>query len=210
MDFKRLVEMTGRLPCFTTSFLAAGQDLAQIRLQLSRWCKDGRVLRLHKGVYTLAEPYRKVRPEPFAIAQCLQPASYISLQSALGWYGLIPEHVPAVTSITLGRPRTVNTPLGSFLYRHVQQGQFFGYQNTQLSDGQTALIALREKALLDLVYLVPKGDSRRYISELRLQHLDSLNRTLLEEMAARSGHSKLRRAVRVLVSLINNGEDLIT
>ena len=39
----------------------------------------------------MAEPYRKIKPEPFCIANSLKSASYVSLQSALAWYGLIPE-----------------------------------------------------------------------------------------------------------------------
>ncbi len=82
MNFSDLVKKIGELPYFGTSFLAAGESLSQIRLQLSRWVRDGKVVRLHKGLYVLAEPYRKVKPEPFAIANALKSPSYVSLQSA--------------------------------------------------------------------------------------------------------------------------------
>jgi len=60
MKFVNLLEKVSDLPVFTVRFLAAGENLAQIRLQINRWVKDGKIIRLHKGLYTLAEPYRKV------------------------------------------------------------------------------------------------------------------------------------------------------
>ena len=148
MKFVNLLEKVSVLPVFTVRFLAAGENLAQIRLQINRWVKDGRIIRLHKGLYTLAEPYRKVAPEPFSIANNLKQASYVSLHSALSWYAMIPEFVPAVTSITTGRPQTIETPLGRFEFRHVSKKYFWGYQQAELKFGQTAFIAHPEKALL--------------------------------------------------------------
>jgi len=58
MKFEDLLKKVGYLPCFSTRFLAAGESLSQVRLQLARWVKDGRLIKLHKGFYTLAEPYQ--------------------------------------------------------------------------------------------------------------------------------------------------------
>ena len=104
MKYADLLAKVSDLPVFTVSFLAAGQNLPQIRLQISRWVKTGKIIRLHKGLYTLAEPYRKVPCEPSTIANRLKQPSYVSLHSALSWYGMIPEFVPVVTSITTARP----------------------------------------------------------------------------------------------------------
>ncbi|MBN2209980.1 MAG: type IV toxin-antitoxin system AbiEi family antitoxin domain-containing protein, partial [Sedimentisphaerales bacterium] len=62
MKYDELLQKVGNLACFSTRFLAAGENLAQVRLQLARWVKDGRLVKVRKGIYTLAEPYRKVRP----------------------------------------------------------------------------------------------------------------------------------------------------
>jgi len=85
------------------------------------------------------------------------PASYISLQSALAYYGMIPEHVPVTTSVTTSRPAHWETPLGIFDFRHIQVDFFDGYRLIDLSEKQQAFIARLEKALLDLVYLEPGG-----------------------------------------------------
>jgi predicted transcriptional regulator of viral defense system len=206
MKFDELVEVAAGMPCFTTGFLAGGQNANQVRLQLSRWVKDGRVVRLRKGVYVLAAPYRKVRVELFCVANSLKRPSYVSTQSALAWYGLIPEYVPAVTSVTTGRPETIQTAFGRHEYRHIKRSFFRGYEQVDLPDGQRAFVATAEKALLDLVYLTPGGDSPEYIRQLRLQNLDRVNALLLRDWAARLKSRKLMRAGEAIIDVMNEGE----
>ena len=206
MKFIDLLEKVSDLPVFTVRFLAAGGNLAQIRLQISRWVKDGKIIRLHKGVYTLAEPYRKVAPEPLCIANSLKQASYVSLHSALSWCGMIPEFVPAVTSITTGRPQTIETPLGRFEFRHVSKKYFWGYRQIELKIGQTAFIAHPEKALLDLIYLTPGSDTIEFIEELRLQNFEQINIAVLCEFTERFHSPKLNRALDNIERILDRDE----
>jgi len=206
MKFEDLLKKVGDVPCFSTRFLAAGENLPQVRLQLVRWVKDGRLIKLHKGFYTFAEPYRKIKPELFSIANSLKSPSYVSLQSALSWHGLIPEFVPATTSITTARPQAIETPFGRFEYRHVSKDLFWGYQKIELSERQRAFVAFAEKALLDLVYLTPGGDQKEFLKELRLQNLDKLSKDTLRQYAEKSASPKLKRAVINIETIINEGE----
>jgi len=208
MKFVNLLEKVSDLPVFTVRFLSAGGNLAQIRLQINRWVNDGKIIRLHKGLYTLAEPYRKVAPEPFCIANSLKQASYVSLQSALSWYAMIPEFVPAVTSITTGRPQTIETPLGRFEFRHVSKKYFWGYQQVELKFGQTAFVACPEKALLDLIYLTPGGDEINFIEELRLQNFEQINRAVLREFVERFQSPKLNRALDNIERILDQSEGI--
>jgi predicted transcriptional regulator of viral defense system len=175
-------------------------------LQLARWVKDGRLIKFHKGLYTLAEPYRKITPELFNIANTLKSPSYVSLQSALSWHGLIPEFVPVITSITTARPQVIETPLGRFEYRHVRKNLFCGYRMLELSGKQQAFVATAEKALLDLVYLTPGGDRAEFFKELRLQNLDKLSKETLRQYTQKLDSPKLRRAVNNIETIINEGE----
>ena len=59
MKFEDLIKKAAHLPAFKVSFFAAGGSLEQIRLQISRWVNDSKLIRRHKGFYTLSEPYRK-------------------------------------------------------------------------------------------------------------------------------------------------------
>jgi predicted transcriptional regulator of viral defense system len=206
MEFKKLLQLTGELSCFTTRFLAAGEDLAQIRLQLARWVKDGRVIKIHKGLYAIAQPYRKITPAAFSIANALKSPSYISLQSALSWHGLIPEFVPVVTSVTTARPQTITTPVGRFEFRHVQTELFWGFQKIELPDKQDAFVATPEKALLDLVHLTAGGDKPEFLEELRLQNLDKLSKEVLRQYAEKSDSPKLKRAVSNINHILEQGE----
>ena len=208
MKFDDLLNKVSDLPCFTVRFLAAGGNLPQIRLQIDRWIKDGRVIRLHKGLYTLAEPYTRIAPEPFYVANRLKPASYVSLQSALSRYSMIPEFVPAVTSITTGRPQTIETPLTRFEFRHIAKKHFWGYRQLELTSSQTAFFARPEKALLDLIYMTPGGDKQEYIEELRLQNFEQIDTDVLKEFAHRFQSPKIERAFANIEELIHQGEGI--
>jgi predicted transcriptional regulator of viral defense system len=204
----RLIEIVGEEPVFEAGLLLAGDvDPADVQRQLSRWVKAGRLYQLRRGLYALAPPYQKVRPHPFLIANRLVQGSYVSLQSALAHYGLIPEYVPVTTSVTSARPGRWHTPLGSYEFRHVQTDLLRGFHRMSLGGEQEAFVAAPEKALLDLVYLEPAGDSPEYLSELRLQHLESLNLAELRRQAEASGKPKLTRAAE-LVSKLAEAEAL--
>ena len=170
-------------------------------MQLARWMKIGRVQQLRRGLYMIAPPYQKVKPHPFLVANRLQRASYVSGQTALAFYGLIPEVVPVTLSVTAGRPERLATPLGVFEFRHVKPGLLCGYRMTDLGLSQQALVATPEKALLDLVYLQPGGDAPTYIHELRLQNLERLDLDELHHQAEIFNTPKLRRAVETIIRL---------
>jgi len=67
--------------------------------------------------------------------------SYVSLQSALAHHGLIPEHVPVITSVTTGRPQRRENGFGSFEYHHCRADRLGGYRSIEVAPGQEALVA---------------------------------------------------------------------
>lgn len=195
MDFGELLQAIGEEPVFDTGLLLVGDvNPDDIRRQLSRWVRAERVYQLRRGLYALAPPFQKVKPHPFLVANRLMHGSYVSLQSALAHYGLIPEHVPVTTSVTTGRPVRWQTPLGLYEFRHVQSGLLTGYRRLELGGGQEAFVATPEKALLDLIHLEPGADAPEYLAELRLQHLEILSLDELRRLAEAAGKPKLIRA----------------
>lgn len=202
MRFEDLLETVGDEPLFETGLLLAGDvDPVGVHRQLSRWVRAGRLDQLRRGLYTVAPPFQRVRPHPFLVANRLVPGSYVSLQSALGHYSLIPESVPVTASVTTGRPGRWDTPLGTYLFRHIQPDFLTGFRRTPLMGGMEALLATPEKALLDLIYLEPDGDSPAYLAELRLQNMDGLDLNELRRLAEASGKPKLRRAADQIARL---------
>jgi predicted transcriptional regulator of viral defense system len=202
MKFARLIKIVGDEPVFETGLLLAGEvDLADVRRQLSRWVKAGRLYQLRRGLYALAPPFRRVKPHPFVVANRLARGSYVSLQSALAHYGLIPETVPVVTSVTTARPGRWDTSLGVYELRHIKPELFFGYRLVEVSPGQRAFTATPEKALLDLAYLHPGGDRPAYLRELRLQNLERLNLDELRRLVGRVASPKLQRVAAFVAEL---------
>ena len=194
MVFKDLVELVKDQPLFDSGLLlAGGVNPDYIRKQLSLWVNTGKIIQLKRGLYVLAPPFQKIHPHPFLVANRMQSPSYVSYQSALSYYDLIPEGVYTTVSATTNRPGKRETELGSFLYHHVKKGWFSDYAIQKLDERQDAFIALPEKALLDLVLLTPHGDSLVYLDELRLQNLDNLNLTKMEAIVNRLNRPKLIR-----------------
>lgn len=205
MKWEELLEIVGDEPVFSSAILMAGDVSVQdVRRQLSRWVRSGKVIQLRRGLYALSDPYRKFVPHPFVLANALKPASYVSLQSALAFYGLIPEYTPVVTSVCTGRPERLETEFGTFFFSHVKDTWFTGYRKVEVSPGQSAFLAIPEKSLLDLIYLTPGADAPDYLGELRLQGLESVDQGVLTEIARKSGSPKLIRAAGNIEDLRDN------
>jgi predicted transcriptional regulator of viral defense system len=202
MKLERLIEIVGDEPVFDAGLLLAGEvDPGDVRRQLSRWTAAGRLYQVRRGLYALAPPFQKVRPHPFLVANRLVHGSYVSCQSALAYYGLIPEYVPLVTSVTAARPGRWETPLGVYQFRHLKPELVYGYRLLDVADRQQAFVATPEKALLDLLYLQPGGDQAPFLQELRLQNQERLDLDVLQHQAMRAGGSKLLRATAVVTEM---------
>lgn len=199
MQFSDLLALVGDQPLFETGLLLAGDvDPGDVRRQLSRWVSAGRIQQLRRGLYALAPPYQKIAPHPFLVANALVTGSYVSGQSALAFYGLIPEYVPITLSVTTSRPAQWE---GGYIFRHIAPHLFFGYQSVELPQEQRAFVATPEKALLDLAHLTPNSDSPDFLNELRLQNLERLNLERLDGFARRAAKPKWRRVAQLIVDL---------
>jgi len=202
MEFEKLLKILRDEPVFESSLLFAGDVQPKyIRLQLDRWVKAGKIHQLRRGVYVLASPYQKQKPHPFLVANMLQKPSYISLQSALSFYGMIPDIVNETSSVTTVRNERLNTQLGVFEYRYINKNIFGGYRLNELGE-QQAFVATPEKAILDLIYLQPGGDDPTYISELRLQNLENLNIEELRRQGKLFDKPKIDRAIQIIEMLV--------
>ncbi|MFH1907445.1 MAG: hypothetical protein ABIL11_08725 [Chloroflexota bacterium] len=208
MEFASLIQIVGDEPLFETSLLLAGEvDGRDVRRQLSRWTKAGRLYQLRRGLYALAPPYQKVKPHPFLIANRMVRGSYVSCQSALAYYGLIPEYTPVTVSVCARRPGRWETPLGAFEFRHIKPDALRGYQRLDLGGGQAAFVASPEKAMLDLIHFTPRADTPEYLRELRLQNLERVSVDTLDRMAEQAQSPKLKRAVKIIAALAQAGSE---
>ncbi len=185
MKWEEFLTHTKSLPVIDTeALLVGGVHPQSLRVQLSRWRKKGKIIQLRRGIYVLNEIYRKEDIyEPY-LASLLKKPSYISLEKALEYHGLIPEGVPVYTSVTTRRPERLRTPLGTFDYRHIKKTFFWGYSSITVNR-QTGFMASPEKALLDYFYLKNVPHSQDYLHEMRLQNLGVLDKERILHYARR-------------------------
>jgi predicted transcriptional regulator of viral defense system len=201
MRFSELLARARDLPVVDSKTLRTwGAEPRALSVQLSRWTRQDKLVPLRRGVYLLAPAWRRRELPAEYLANLLVVPSYVSLERALAFHGLIPESVPLVQSITLRRPMTFRTAEEDFEYRHVKKEWFFGYRETAVGSG-SALIATPEKALLDLVYLSHGPFSVERVDELRLQPGDTLNPRALVRLAAGRG-DRLESAARTMAAWI--------
>jgi predicted transcriptional regulator of viral defense system len=203
MKFEELLTLLNGETIFSSAILLAGSVSKNvIRKQLTRWVSRGKLIQIRRGFYLIAQPYRDMQPHPFLIANMIKMASYVSLQSALGHYGIIPEYVPVITSVTTGRTEEIITEVGRFQFKHIKKDLFWGYQRIEVVAGTKIFMALPEKCLLDLIYLTPKSDSVEYLEEMRLQNTQLLNKKILIDYAQKFKTPKFDRALKIILNLI--------
>lgn len=99
----------------------------------------------------------------FLIANLLYKPSYISLETALNLYGILPQFPMEISSITTKRKKSKNIGGKLYVYYHIDQKYFWGFEKRE-----NALLALPEKALLDSIYLTSKGIKKISIEDLDL------------------------------------------
>jgi predicted transcriptional regulator of viral defense system len=123
---------------------------SSLRQYLSRWKKNGWIGTLKKGLYELKFPEDRRLPDLF-IANKMYGPSYVSLETALSHYSLIPEVAMAVMSLTSKTTRRFKNAHGLFVYRSVRPEAMRGYV-IEKHNGFDVLIAEPEKALVDYCY----------------------------------------------------------
>jgi predicted transcriptional regulator of viral defense system len=134
-------------------------------------------------------------PLPVIANRVVHP-SYLSLEWALQYYDMIPEHVPNPTSVTTGRGITFTIQHILLIYYHIQPSFFKGYRQEKI-DGHKMNIAYPEKALLDKIYLFLHRNpfSVRWLEELRLQNLEEFNIDRFELFSRGANWRKFTEAV---------------
>lgn len=173
--------------------------------QLDRWEKKNYLQKIRRGFYMF--PREKVDERfLFVIANRIYSPSYISLERALKFYGLIPEEVFQVTSVSTKKPVTFSTSIGNFTYRKLKPSLFWGYTLLTVRE-QKMLIAEPEKAILDYLYLHPELKTVDDFMGIRIntdRFREQVNlRKLQKYLEAFQSKSLVKRA-QIFLSTISN------
>ncbi len=203
MKFSEFKQKVKKSPLF-------GGDVAKLfavnpqvmRNQLLRWKKRGLVISLRRGLYALSDEERKIPLSRELIAATLYQPSYISMESALSYYKMIPEKVVSITSVTPRKTKTFENEAGHFSYRRLKKSVYFGFRQERDKAGFPYFIAEPEKALLDYLYLnlsAVGSDPAGYLHDsIRLQNRSRLDRRKLQRYAARFCVKKLLQAAEAV------------
>jgi len=188
MDFKTVYRVleSRKFYVFSDAEIAAffpEEKKENISIYLSRWAKSGRLARLRKGIYELTYPARRVIPDLY-IANKLYSPSYVSMETALSRYGLIPEVAMECVSLTVKTSRNFTNEYGSFVYHSIQPEAFNGYRNEN-HGGFEITIASPEKALVDYFYFKKrkgvKGEA--LIERMNMKAVEKLQKKAMERYA---------------------------
>lgn len=134
--------------------------------------QEGKIIRLKRGMYVISPDVSKQLLSIELIANHIYGPSYVSMESALRYYGLIPEQVYTVRSMTTNRSKKFENPIGNFEYITVDSEYYpIGIAQQTVENKYTFLIASPEKALCDMITATPR---------LRLQSVKAL-KTYLED-----------------------------
>lgn len=154
-------------------------DLSFHKQRLSEWQKKGYVKKIRQGFYTFTdlEMDEKIL---FTIANRIYEPSYVSLETALSIYGLIPEAVYGVTSVTSQNTKNIKTPVGDFIYRHTQPELMFGYELRE-HGGHHYQIAEMEKAILDFLYFNSKVNDNESFEGMRFNTSEVMEKMHMEK-----------------------------
>jgi predicted transcriptional regulator of viral defense system len=170
---------------------------------LYEWEKKHWVVKLRSKKYIFAD-YNPTGYDLYLIGNKLYEPSYISLELTLNHYGVIPEAVMRVTSVTTNKTLNVETPVGIFDYKTLSPRLFFGYQ--LITSGSTTYkIASLEKAIIDYMYLNPQVvsavdiEALRFNTELLKERLDV---AMLEQIVSVFDIASLRERVSMLIKYL--------
>jgi hypothetical protein len=174
-----------------------------LRRQLVDWLKKGSVVQLKRGMYTLRQEDRSSHFSELYLANNLYAPSYISLETALSYYQLIPERVNATLSITTKKTQHFQNSFGYFSYRHIKQSLFENFIMKQDEFNNIFFIATPEKAVVDFLYFKSKeittiSDDVFELS-FRFQNLDTLNAGELKRIARNFKQKKLLKLIDLLI-----------
>jgi len=175
---------------------------------VSRLVKNGELVRLKNGFFIIADRI-KDKPIPFEqIANLLYGPSYISLEYALSYYGMIPERAYVKTSITTNRTKHFHTPIGTFSYHSLSLERYYVGVHHKENELGGFYMATPEKALADHVFQLCQGLNRDELlidltesKRMEMTTLKSLDKALMQQISSAYRSKIVKTLAEVIISL---------
>lgn len=205
---KSPLEQLGNIPVTAATLESLFPNIKGGNQKIRLLERDKRVIRLKRGLYVCSPEVTGIPLSTELIANHLYTPSYVSMSSALRYYGLIPEQVYVRQSMTLKHSRDFDTPVGRYEYTHIPKGSFSIGLSSIRKAGYAFVIATPEKALCDLVANSPgvnlryPKDAAIYLEEdirMDLNDFRQMNPAILEAYAK---VGKKADSIRTLLKLL--------
>jgi predicted transcriptional regulator of viral defense system len=168
----------------------------------TRWQQQGLIVKLRQGFYAFQESILQPNFALF-LSNFIYKPSYISLYTALAFYGIIPEAVTQITAVSSLKTADFQNNISQFSYKRIKPDLLFGYVQKPFGN-RTVSIATPEKSILDLLYLYPFYNTESEIENLRFDEDFVRNDLNTEKMALyldRFNNKKLTKRVEIFRNL---------
>lgn len=154
------LENIGNIPVSTSALSSLFSEIKAGNQKVRNLELSGKVIRLKKGLYVVDPSVSRVALSTELIANHIYAPSYVSMSSALRYYGLIPETVYTIQSMTIKHSRSFETPIGRFDYTFINREAFHIGITSINKQSYAFLMATPEKALCDLIANSPQVNLR--------------------------------------------------
>lgn len=210
MSMVRDLEKMGNVPFSSDVLMSMMRDIKAPDKKLLYLEKRGDIIRLKRGMYVVnPDVSRKEICMPL-IANHIYGPSYVSCQTALRYWGLIPERVYTIKSMTLKTAKSFENKIGRFEYIHTGEGYYpIGISMIQ-ENGASFLMAGPEKALCDLIVTTPYLNLRyrkeliEYLEDDIRFDMDEFSRLDISVLEACAEKSKKSVTINNLIKLRKN------
>lgn len=210
MDYRSVLTRFSNQPLSHQLLVSIFKEYERPNDKIYQLAKEGVIQSIKKGLY-VAGPALNVdrKPEPFLLANHILGPSYVSVETALAYHGLIPERVYEIASMTTQAPRKFNTPLGTFTYTRLPLPYYaFGIRSEKLADDQYAMVASPEKALCDKIITTSgllirsKKTAREFLLENMRMDEEALRQLNTKEMMTWIKGSLKEESLSMVVNVI--------
>jgi predicted transcriptional regulator of viral defense system len=202
MNFWQLRNQFYDLVCFNVNQVYAWQPDFE-KNNLTRWTKQNLLVKLRNSWYSFQE-YSKMPNVQYFVSNKIYTPSYVSLHSALAFYGIIPEAIVYTTAVSSLKKANFDNIFGSFSYQQILPELMFRNKKKSFLNKQSLILATPEKAILDLLYLYPQYNNEQEIRELRFDEesmQEDLNVERLKEFTERFRSKIVRKRVNLLLKI---------
>ena len=202
MNFWQLRNQFYDLICFNINQVYAWQPGFD-KNNLTRWVKQNLLVKLRNSWYSFPD-YIKMSNIQYFVSNKIYTPSYVSLHSALAFYGIIPEAIVQTTAVSSLKKANFENNFGSFSYQQILPELMFGNEQKKFLNKHSLFFATPEKAILDLLYLYPQYNSEQEIIELRFDEefmQEDLNVERLNEFTEKFQSKALRNRVDLLLKI---------